>query len=219
MAVPGGPLFIADTDNNTIREATGPLEITTQPQSQISVVGRERHLYRGRIGRGHRIPVGLEWRRHQRGHLLEAYTVSPVSSANAGPSKSYTVVVTGGSGTVTSNAATITISNDTPPTITNPNPSSQTVNAGATATLSVTGTGGDLIYTWYLNGTPVAGATGATPTLANIGTEQAGYYTAGVANGAGSAFTSASAAVSVNQSGPPDQYLRPAPPSAPGTTS
>ncbi|MGD1030827.1 MAG: polysaccharide lyase family protein, partial [Opitutaceae bacterium] len=77
-------------------------------------------------------------------------------------------------------------------------PVPQTVNAGASPTLSVTATGATG-YQWQLNGTNIAGATGPTLTLANIGTAQAGTYTAIATNAYGPA-TSSPASVTVNVS-------------------
>lgn len=80
-------------------------------------------------------------------------------------------------------------------------PQSQSVNAGATLTLAVTA-GGAAGYQWQFNGTNIPGATSATLTLANIGTNQAGSYAAVVNIGA-TTVTSSVATVSVSSGAHP----------------
>lgn len=79
-------------------------------------------------------------------------------------------------------------------------PASQTVTAGQTVILSAAATGSPTSYQWLFNGTPVPGASGPTLTLANIGTTQAGSYSAVVSWGAASK-TSSVAIVSVIPAG------------------
>ena len=64
-------------------------------------------------------------------------------------------------------------------------PTSRSISDGGGATFSVTATGSGLTYQWYLNGVTIAGATGSTLTLANVGTTQRGNYTVSVSNGTG----------------------------------
>ncbi|MGD1030285.1 MAG: immunoglobulin domain-containing protein [Opitutaceae bacterium] len=62
-------------------------------------------------------------------------------------------------------------------------PASQTANAGAGVTLSVAASSNSsLTYQWKLNGVNIPGATGATLSLSNVGTTQAGSYTVVVTN-------------------------------------
>jgi hypothetical protein len=67
-------------------------------------------------------------------------------------------------------------------------PASLTVGAGASPTLSVSASG---TVQWLFNGAAIGGATGPTLTLASIGTNQAGTYTAVVTNPDGSIGTGA----------------------------
>jgi len=64
-------------------------------------------------------------------------------------------------------------------------PAGQTVAAGEAATLSVVAGNTVLSYRWYLNGVAVAGATGATLTIAQAQASDAGSYTVVVGNGLG----------------------------------
>ncbi|MHB8524113.1 MAG: immunoglobulin domain-containing protein, partial [Limisphaerales bacterium] len=83
-----------------------------------------------------------------------------------------------------------------PPSISN-QPASLTVNASGTATFNVIATGaGPVSYQWEINGAPIAGATNATLTLANLQPTQAGSYTVVVSNPVG-AVTSAAAVLTV----------------------
>ncbi len=75
-------------------------------------------------------------------------------------------------------------------TITTP-PENQTAIAGASVTFTVAATGTGLTYQWRKDGAPLAGATSATLTVANIQPQNAGVYTAVVTSGAKSASASA----------------------------
>jgi hypothetical protein len=71
-------------------------------------------------------------------------------------------------------------------------PSSRAVAVGGSVTLTVNAEGDDtLSFQWYLNGAPIAGATGSTLTLSNMNESQAGSYTVVVTNGRGSTTSSA----------------------------
>jgi hypothetical protein len=77
-------------------------------------------------------------------------------------------------------------------------PQSQTVTAGGSALFSVTATGHPaLTYQWYFNGTAINGATASSYSLASAQTGNAGSYTVTVANTLGS-VTSNAATLTVN---------------------
>jgi hypothetical protein len=77
-------------------------------------------------------------------------------------------------------------------------PQSQTVTAGNSALFSVTATGHPaLTYQWYFNGTAITGATASSYSLASAQTGNAGSYTVTVANTLGS-VTSNAATLTVN---------------------
>ncbi len=77
-------------------------------------------------------------------------------------------------------------------------PSSQTVTAGANVQFSVTATGRPApTYQWNFNGTAISGATSATLSLASVQSSSAGTYTVNVTNSAGT-VTSGQATLTVN---------------------
>jgi sugar lactone lactonase YvrE len=77
-------------------------------------------------------------------------------------------------------------------------PQSQTVNVGANVSFSVSATGVPApTYQWQFNGTVIAGATGATFSLNNVQTTNAGTYTVIVTNSV-SSTTSNGASLTVN---------------------
>jgi hypothetical protein len=76
------------------------------------------------------------------------------------------------------------------------NPSNTTATPGGTVVLSAGANGGNLSYQWLLNGTNIAGATGSSLSLTNVGAGQAGSYTVTVSNAAGSS-TSTGAVLSL----------------------
>jgi methionine-rich copper-binding protein CopC len=83
-------------------------------------------------------------------------------------------------------------------------PASQSVNAGATATFTVVATGtGPLTYQWNFKGSGLAGQTGATLTVANAQSVDAGDYSVTVTGGTAVPVTSAVATLTVVQSNPP----------------
>jgi len=68
-------------------------------------------------------------------------------------------------------------------------PQSQTNYPGGNVTFSVGAGGPALQYQWFLNGSPIAGATEATLVLDNITPQNAGNYTAQVSNDRGSVMS------------------------------
>lgn len=117
------------------------------------------------------------------------------ASAALGDTGSYDVVVTNPHGTVTSLATSINVIQVSPPAITSMS-GGRTLYPGGTLSLSVVATGGRLSYAWSRDDKPIAGATGATYTVAGATGADSGTYTVRVSNTAGSA-TSDPAVVTV----------------------
>ena len=90
----------------------------------------------------------------------------------------------------------------TAPVITS-QPQSQTVTAGSSVQFSVTATGRPTpTYQWNFNGSAISGATGSSYSISSAQSGNAGNYTVTVSNSAGSA-TSNQAALTVNAVTPP----------------
>lgn len=80
-------------------------------------------------------------------------------------------------------------------------PAPQTVNVGASVTFSASASGTPApTYQWQKNSAPISGATGATLTLNNVQTSDAGTYSVVATNSAGNA-TSTSVTLAVNSPG------------------
>jgi hypothetical protein len=124
----------------------------------------------------------------------------------------FRVVVSGaGGGSVTSNAATLTVTavgdTPTPPGIVS-QPESVTVTAGQPATFTVAATGASLAYQWQRNGLDIPGATGASYTLDAAGTVDHGALFRVVVSGATGTTTSDAATLIVNPAGGPSAVIK-----------
>jgi hypothetical protein len=134
-----------------------------------------------------------------------SYTIPSAQASDAG---NYTVTVFNTAGSVTSNAATLTVNSapPPPPVVTAPSitsqPTSVSVTAGASASFSVSAAGTSLSYQWYKNGSAISGATGASHTISNAQASDAGNYTVTAFNTAGSVSSNA-ATLTVNSAPPP----------------
>ncbi len=120
-----------------------------------------------------------------------SYTIPSIVITDAA---NYDVVVTGTCGTVTSNAATLTV--NAAPAITG-QPVSITQCAGTNATFTVTATGAGLTYQWRKGGVNIAGANAATYTINNINATHAGSYDVVITGTCGN-VTSSAATLTVN---------------------
>lgn len=115
------------------------------------------------------------------GATSPTYTIQSVAPANAGW---YTVTVSNGAGIVFSSAVTLTV--NYAPIIT-AQPAGLTVSQGLPAVFMVTATAVPApAYQWYLNDTPVVGATSATCLVKTATPSVAGSYTVVITNSRGS---------------------------------
>jgi pectate lyase len=163
-----------------------PPGITTQPASQTVNAGSNVSF---NVAAGGTAPLSFQW--YKDGGALAGASADTLSLSNvqAGDAGSYTVRVTNGAGSQTSNPATLTVI--TPPTITT-QPASQTVNAGQTATFSVAAGGtAPFAFQWKKDGADIAGANAATFSVPNAQDANAGSYSVVVSNAAGSASSDA----------------------------
>jgi len=167
------------------RASTNSLAIVREPISSTTVTsGVPLSLSVVAVGQG---PLTFQW--FLNGTAISGATNSTLqllnpTTANYG---SYTVVVSGSQGSVTSTPEVL--GPLTPPTIT-ASPASQTVSTGGSVNLTVAATGGNLTYQWYFGGTALPGATNPNLYLTNVGANQSstyGTYTVTVGNSLGSA--------------------------------
>lgn len=187
----------ASGDHNLVlHDARGDSKpiIVAQPGNTQVAVGNNVTLNVTSNGSG--TILGYQWRKDGvviLGATASAYTISEALVSDAGR---YDVVVSNYLGSVTSSAATLTVSAPTPPAIT-AQPVSQSTVAGSTATFSVTASGTEpLAYQWRKDGAVINGATNATLTLNSVQSDQLGSYSVVVTNSLGSA-TSVSAVLSL----------------------
>lgn len=139
--------------------------ITMQPQAQTVCVGQPATFAVSATGAN----LKYQWRKgtdNIAGATNNTFTIPPVTSADAG---SYSVVVTGDCGVVTSSAVSLTVR--TPPSVST-QPDNQVVAPGATPSFSASATGSATITRqWQVstdNGASwmnIVGATSATLTL------------------------------------------------------
>jgi arylsulfatase A-like enzyme len=135
-----------------------PPSITTQPANRTVTVGQTAKFSVTATGGA---PLLYQWRKNG-ANIVGASNSSYTTPATTAPDNGalYSVVVSNGGGSVTSNNATLTVK--TPPSITT-QPANKTVIVGQTAKFSVTATGTTpLSYQWRKNGVNITGATSAS---------------------------------------------------------
>lgn len=165
--------------------------ITKQPSSQTINEGGNINLAVTATG-----ATGYQWKKD--GANIPSATKANYSKSGALPADagSYTCVVTGAGGSVTSNPATVTVK--ALPVITQ-QPTNQEITEGETLTLSVVATGATG-YQWKKGEEVIPDATNATYTKEGATAADAGSYTC-VVTGAGGSVTSNAATVTVNPAG------------------
>jgi hypothetical protein len=203
----------AVTVSNSVSSATSsaatltvgvPPTISTQPASQTVTVGQAAKFSVTAAGPG---TLTYQWNKNGGaigGANAASYTTPPAIASDNGAS--FTVTVTGASGNVTSNAATLTV--NAPPSIVT-QPASKTVIAGQTATFSVTAAGAaPLNYQWNMNGNAINGANSSSYTTPATTTGNSSeQFTVTVTNSAGAItsnpatlmVTTATSILNVNQ--------------------
>ena len=208
----------------TVSSAPVAPSITAQPVSQAVTAGQTATFSVGATGTA---PLSYQWQ--ENGTALNGATSASYTSKATTTSDNaahFTVVVSNSAGSVTSSAATLTVSSaPVAPSIT-AQPVSQAVTAGQTATFSVGATGtAPLSYQWQENGTALNGATSANYTsTATTTSDNAAHFTVIVSNSAGSVTSSAAtltvnaASVQLTASVEPS-LVRVGPTDPPGTTS
>ncbi|HUG11306.1 MAG TPA: immunoglobulin domain-containing protein, partial [Opitutaceae bacterium] len=148
----------ATSNSATLTVADGPVapSITTHPSNAAVNAGQPASFTVVASGTA---PLGYQWRKGVvdiAGATSATFNIATVTVGDAG---SYTVVVSNASGSVTSNAATLSV--NVPPAITS-HPTSLTAVLGSDVAFSVTASGTNpLSFQWRLNGGNITGATSA----------------------------------------------------------
>jgi hypothetical protein len=172
--------------------------IATQPQSQSVTAGQTAMFSVTATGTA---PLTYQWQKNGvaiSGATSISYTTPATTTSDNGTQ--FTVAVSNSQGSVTSNAATLSVGTTTlvAPAITT-QPSSKSILVGQTASFQVGASGtGPLSYQWRKNGTAISGATAASYTTpATTTTDNGAQFTAVVSNTAGN-VTSSAATLTVN---------------------
>jgi hypothetical protein len=175
---------------------TGPT-ILTQPVSQSVTIGQTATFSVSATGTN---PITYQWKKNGTnisGATSTSYTTPAAATSDGGAQ--FTVLVTDAVGSVTSNAATLTVTaTAVAPTIST-QPANQTVVAGQTATFSVVASGtAPLSYQWKKNGANLSGATSANYTTPVTSNSDSGLQFSVVVTNAAGSVTSNVASLTVN---------------------
>ncbi len=177
------------------RQESRPLGIGVQPRNISSEVGETVSLTVGAVGGE---PLAYQW--FFNGQAIAGATsptlkIDPVTHANRGQ---YSVRVSDPQSSVTSIAATLTVTTPLLPPVVATQPADTTVLTGERLRLQVVATGTDPIsYQWFKDGARIAGATGPTFEIASARPTDRGGYSVTLTNLAGS-LNSRTAAITVN---------------------
>jgi hypothetical protein len=174
--------------------ATAPA-ITTQP---VSLAINEGQAASFTVAASGTATLAYQWRKGGTaisGATSATYSITASAASDAG---SYDVVVSNSAGSVTSSAATLTVTAaSSAPAITT-QPVSQSAAAGGSVTFTVAASGtAPLTYQWRKGGTAISGATSASYTIGSVASTDAGNYDVIVSNANGS-VTSATVSLSVS---------------------
>ena len=184
----------------TVNSITGltpinPPAIATQPAAITFNPGQTGSLTVAATGTA---PLGYQWKKDGvdvSGATDATLALSNVTAADAG---SYTVTITNAYGTVTSDAAVVTVTTSAIPATIIGHPASLTVDAGQSATFSVSAYGSSPVsYQWKKDGSDIAGATSSSLAIDAATPADAGSYTVALSNSAAT-VTSDPAVLTVN---------------------
>ncbi len=191
----GGTYMVTITNNGcSTTSANTTVTVTSAPTATISASGATTFCTGGSVVLNANTGTGLTYAWRRNGTTISGATASSYTATLAG---SYTVVVSTGGCTTTSNATTVTVSGSgTTPTITAQG--STTFCTGGSVALS-TATASGNAYSWRRDGTAISGATSNSYTA-----NQSGSYTVTVTNGS---CTTTSAATTVTATTAPSASI------------
>ncbi len=173
-----------------LKSAQAAPQIVSQPVNNLQPSGRPASFWVAATGDA---PLSYQWQKRGAdlaGATSNWFTTPATTTADNGAT--FRCVVTNGSGSATSAAATLTVTAvPTDPSITTP-PVAQTVTAGRPASFSVAATStSPLSYQWMKNGVAIAGATRSSLTIpAAITADDGAEFSVAVSQGAGGVTSS-----------------------------
>lgn len=188
--------FVPTAVSPTPTPTPGSPTITAQPSDRTVNAGRTAKFNVSATGDA---PLSYQWKKNASditGATQSSYITPATTIADNGAL--FSVVVSNGVDSVTSNDARLTVNDATPPVITS-QPVNATVNVGATARFRVIATGSaPLHYQWKKNGAAIPGATKTSYTTPPTTLDDNGsLFSVVVTNSAGS-VTSSEAVLTVN---------------------
>jgi outer membrane protein assembly factor BamB len=175
----------------TVTAAPIAPQITSQPSNRTVIAGQSATFSVAASGSA---PLTYQWQKNRNaisGATGSSYQTPATVSGDNG--SSFTVIVSNAVGSVTSNAATLTVTAaPIAPQITS-QPSNRTVIAGQSATFSVAASGSaPLTYQWQKNRNAISGATGSSyQTPATVSGDNGSSFTVIVSNAVGSVTSNA----------------------------
>jgi glucose/arabinose dehydrogenase len=172
----------------------GSPQVTVHPQPTAVFAGQSAQFTVTATGTA---PLSYQWQKDDvniTAATQQTLTLTNVQLVDAG---NYRVVVSNGSGTNTSNAASLTVNAPPATPLITSQPADQTVDQGQSVTFTVEATGTPpLTYQWKKNLIDINGAISVQYTIATVVTSDAADYSVVVSNGAGS-VTSDNASLTV----------------------
>lgn len=177
-----------------------PPTIIMQPMNQSVQVGGQVSFSVGYQGDN---SFTFQWYKNNAAIQNEINSIFSIGSVAESDAGSYTVKVTNKGGSVTSDAAVLTVIVPVAPTI-KVQPENKTVNIGGNTSLSVEAEGTPVLnYVWSKDGSPVPMGMGNVLPIMNAQTSNEGVYSVTVSNLAGS-ITSNTATITVTTPPTPD---------------
>jgi sugar lactone lactonase YvrE len=191
-----GIVYIADTDNNTIRRGVvdtsdGSLQVTSVPPASVQVVASSNVTLK--IAASGTPAPTYQWSKN--GTAISGATTSTLqlNSVTSADQANYSVLVTSGSLTYSSAPTTLQVfasGTVVPSVVIVSQPTDRTVNPGQSASFAVeASSAGTLTYQWNKSGTPIPGATASTYTIASAGASDVASYSVTVTDGSSTVTT------------------------------
>jgi len=191
--------------SNAAQLTVNTLTITSQPVAATQCAGTNvTFSVTASVSSG---SISYQWKKN--GSAISGATSNslPLTNIAAGDAGSYTVDVTAASGTLTSNAAALTVN---ALTAISSQPVDQTIFSKGNASFSVVASGtGTLTYQWSKNGTAISGATNPALNINNASASDDADYSVVVTGSCGTA-TSNTAHLTVTVVNPPAISSQPA---------